>query len=356
MADSKDYGVVDHRNEVFDNEGLFCIDSSAIPTSLGVNPSLTISAVSERAVAQLIDRAADYGLPAKPAGFTPGVPGRRPRPAHDAACGAATTPRSTRRSAATAKPQLPSVGRMRKLAIALAALCSARDRMRRLRIRRDGLRAARRGAGRRRAARRGRGGDRAAPTQLGVARPVDLRVPRRGDQRAPERRQRAGGAAPLLQPGDRGRPVQRQRPGQRPQAVQGLGDEDALGPAGAYWIDDFRQLFVLRGERQFVYQLSAPGLGADAARRAAVRLARATLPERRGEAASQTAEGGTAALDLDVLAPRTGESVRSDRVVVRGIVSGEDVAVAGRGPPGALSATGSSRARCRCGRAATRFA
>ncbi len=75
MADSKDHGVVDHRNEVFDNPGLFCIDSSAIPTSLGVNPSLTISAVSERAVAQLIDRAADYGLPAKPDGFAPGVPG-----------------------------------------------------------------------------------------------------------------------------------------------------------------------------------------------------------------------------------------------------------------------------------------
>ena len=75
MAESKDLGVVDHRNEVFDHEGLFCIDSSAIPTSLGVNPSLTISAVSERAVAQLIDRASDYGLPAKPAGFTPLVPG-----------------------------------------------------------------------------------------------------------------------------------------------------------------------------------------------------------------------------------------------------------------------------------------
>jgi hypothetical protein len=75
MADSKDYGVVDHRNEVFDNAGLFCIDSSSIPSSLGVNPSLTISAVSERAVAMLIDRAADYGLPAKPAGFTPGLPG-----------------------------------------------------------------------------------------------------------------------------------------------------------------------------------------------------------------------------------------------------------------------------------------
>ena len=75
MADSADYGVVDHHGEVFGYEGLFCIDSSAIPTSLGVNPSLTISAVSERAVAQLIDRADGYGLPAKPAGFAPGVPG-----------------------------------------------------------------------------------------------------------------------------------------------------------------------------------------------------------------------------------------------------------------------------------------
>ncbi len=76
MADSPDFGVVDHRNEVFGYEGLLCIDSSAIPTSLGVNPSLTISAVSERAVEQLIARAPDFGLPARPAGFTPGVPAR----------------------------------------------------------------------------------------------------------------------------------------------------------------------------------------------------------------------------------------------------------------------------------------
>ena len=41
MADSKELGVVDHQNEVFDYPGLFCMDSSSIPTSLGVNPSLT---------------------------------------------------------------------------------------------------------------------------------------------------------------------------------------------------------------------------------------------------------------------------------------------------------------------------
>jgi len=75
MANSKDLGVVDHRNEVFDYPGLFCMDSSSIPTSLGVNPSLTISAVAERACRLLIDRSADFGLPAKPAGFAAGVPG-----------------------------------------------------------------------------------------------------------------------------------------------------------------------------------------------------------------------------------------------------------------------------------------
>jgi choline dehydrogenase-like flavoprotein len=69
MADSKDAGVVSHACEAFDNEGLFCIDSSAIPSSLGVNPSLTIAAVSERAAAHLTARSADQGLPAAPKGF-----------------------------------------------------------------------------------------------------------------------------------------------------------------------------------------------------------------------------------------------------------------------------------------------
>lgn len=50
MADSPELGVVNDRCEVFGNEGLFCMDSSAIPTSLGVNPSLTIAALAERAM------------------------------------------------------------------------------------------------------------------------------------------------------------------------------------------------------------------------------------------------------------------------------------------------------------------
>jgi choline dehydrogenase-like flavoprotein len=74
MADSADLGVIDHRCEAFGYEGLFCMDSSAIPTSLGVNPSLTISAVCERAASELVARSADLGLPAAPAGFVPGTP------------------------------------------------------------------------------------------------------------------------------------------------------------------------------------------------------------------------------------------------------------------------------------------
>jgi cholesterol oxidase len=64
MAASPDLGVVDHRGAVFNYEGLYCIDSSIIPTSLGVNPSLTIAAVSERCAEALVRGAGDLGLPA----------------------------------------------------------------------------------------------------------------------------------------------------------------------------------------------------------------------------------------------------------------------------------------------------
>jgi choline dehydrogenase-like flavoprotein len=50
------------------------MDSSAIPTSLGVNPSLTISAVCERAAEKLVGRAADFGLPGPPRGHRLRIP------------------------------------------------------------------------------------------------------------------------------------------------------------------------------------------------------------------------------------------------------------------------------------------
>jgi hypothetical protein len=74
MATTPDLGVVDDGGAVFGYEGLYCIDSSIIPTSLGVNPSLTIAAVSERCAEGLVRRMADFGLPAPPAAFKPARP------------------------------------------------------------------------------------------------------------------------------------------------------------------------------------------------------------------------------------------------------------------------------------------
>jgi cholesterol oxidase len=43
-------GVIDSRHEVFGHPGLFVMDGSAIPANVGVNPSLTITALAERAM------------------------------------------------------------------------------------------------------------------------------------------------------------------------------------------------------------------------------------------------------------------------------------------------------------------
>ncbi len=75
MADASGFGVVNDRCEVFGYEGLHCMDSSVIPTSFGVNPSLSISAVCERAAAKLVARAADFDLPAPPPSLKHRPPG-----------------------------------------------------------------------------------------------------------------------------------------------------------------------------------------------------------------------------------------------------------------------------------------
>ena len=69
------------RGAVFGYEGLYCIDSSIIPTSLGVNPSLTIAAVAERCAERLVAR------------------GRRPRPARARPASRTGIPRGDRRRA-----------------------------------------------------------------------------------------------------------------------------------------------------------------------------------------------------------------------------------------------------------------
>jgi hypothetical protein len=74
MAESPDLGVTDDTGAVYGYEGLYCIDGSIVPTSLGVNPSLTISALSERCAEKLVRRAGDLGLPTAPRGLRPRTP------------------------------------------------------------------------------------------------------------------------------------------------------------------------------------------------------------------------------------------------------------------------------------------
>lgn len=46
-------GVIDDSHEVFGHPGLFVVDGSMIPANLGVNPSLTITAMAEHAMSQI---------------------------------------------------------------------------------------------------------------------------------------------------------------------------------------------------------------------------------------------------------------------------------------------------------------
>jgi len=72
MGDSIELGVVSHRGEVFAGEGagvydgFFVWDGSIMPSSLGVNPFLTITALAERAVALVLTEAMRAGC-ARPA-------------------------------------------------------------------------------------------------------------------------------------------------------------------------------------------------------------------------------------------------------------------------------------------------
>jgi cholesterol oxidase len=86
MGNDVHLGVVNHKGQVFDpsgNEvylGLYIADGSVIPTTLGVNPLYTITAISERNMALLaLDYgwAIDYTLPSAPRQAVPTTPGIR---------------------------------------------------------------------------------------------------------------------------------------------------------------------------------------------------------------------------------------------------------------------------------------
>ena len=76
MGDSPATGVIDARHRVFGYEGLYVIDGSAISANVGVNPSLTICALAERAISLIPEKRVARGATrsdtaAAPAASTP---------------------------------------------------------------------------------------------------------------------------------------------------------------------------------------------------------------------------------------------------------------------------------------------
>lgn len=58
MAKNEHEGVIDEKFEVFKYPGLYVIDGSSIPSNLGVNPSLTITAMAEYAMSVMPEKGA----------------------------------------------------------------------------------------------------------------------------------------------------------------------------------------------------------------------------------------------------------------------------------------------------------
>ncbi len=63
MGSSAETGVIDHRHRLFGYDGLYVIDGSAVSANPGVNPSLTICALAERAMTFIPDKVSDTALP-----------------------------------------------------------------------------------------------------------------------------------------------------------------------------------------------------------------------------------------------------------------------------------------------------
>jgi len=57
MGKDADHGVIDHQHRVFGYQGLYVMDGSAVSANPGVNPSLTITALAERAMSFIPNKA-----------------------------------------------------------------------------------------------------------------------------------------------------------------------------------------------------------------------------------------------------------------------------------------------------------
>ena len=60
IADSPQHGVIDDQHRVFNYQNMYICDGSVVAANLGVNPSLTITALAERAMT-FIPRRAEAG-------------------------------------------------------------------------------------------------------------------------------------------------------------------------------------------------------------------------------------------------------------------------------------------------------
>jgi len=71
MGDNPGTSALDDRHELRGHPGIFVTDGASVPTSLCVNPSLTIAALAERASSILLKRANQYGVTVKHSGTIP---------------------------------------------------------------------------------------------------------------------------------------------------------------------------------------------------------------------------------------------------------------------------------------------
>jgi choline dehydrogenase-like flavoprotein len=62
MGDDPTLSALDAGHELRGSPCLFVTDGSSVPTSLTVNPSLTIAALAERASVGILQRARDIGI------------------------------------------------------------------------------------------------------------------------------------------------------------------------------------------------------------------------------------------------------------------------------------------------------
>ena len=53
MAENPSEGVIDKNNKIFGYDNLYVIDGAMISANPGVNPSLSITAIAERAMGQI---------------------------------------------------------------------------------------------------------------------------------------------------------------------------------------------------------------------------------------------------------------------------------------------------------------